>query len=109
MDLLVELSTMDMRISINMLVQHLLQQILFQIFYWSLYDKVVNIGDKLQVIINEYIAGQGINPHIDDPSQFGEWIVGISLGSHTAMNFSNGYSQLLYRCSNFYRSSNNFT
>ena len=79
-------------------------------FLIQLFEKVVSSGlgqplvnesnpVNLQVIINEYTAGQGIFAHIDDPSQFGKWIVGISLGSHTVMNFSNGHSHTLRRCS----------
>lgn len=45
-----------------------------------------NIPD--QVIINEYIAGQGISPHIDCIPCFGETIASLSLGSPCIMDFS---------------------
>jgi alkylated DNA repair dioxygenase AlkB len=40
-----------------------------------------------QVIINEYLPGQGISAHIDSPLSFGDPIVSISLGSTCIMNF----------------------
>jgi alkylated DNA repair dioxygenase AlkB len=43
---------------------------------------------KLQIIVNEYIQGQGIAPHIDDPRQFGSWVVTVSLGSDCYMDFT---------------------
>lgn len=46
--------------------------------------------NKLQVIVNEYNPGQGISAHIDDPKQFGDWIVSISLGSAVNVNFTKG-------------------
>lgn len=49
-----------------------------------------NNFERLQIIINEYIPGQGISPHIDDPKQFGNWIVGISLISNIEMDFQYG-------------------
>jgi alkylated DNA repair dioxygenase AlkB len=53
-----------------------------------------NIGndidlDKLQVIVNEYQPRQGIAAHIDDPKQFGEWIISVSIGSGCNIKFSN--------------------
>lgn len=39
-----------------------------------------------QCIINEYLRGQGINPHIDSTS-FGPVVVSISLGNETVMEF----------------------
>lgn len=41
----------------------------------------------LQVIVNEYVPGQGISAHIDDPRQFGEWVITVSLGSACEMLF----------------------
>src|SRR5581483_7018912 len=41
-----------------------------------------------QVIINEYLPGQGISAHIDHPKWFGEEISSLSLGSATTMGFS---------------------
>jgi alkylated DNA repair dioxygenase AlkB len=40
-----------------------------------------------QVIINEYLNGQGIAAHIDRISDFGDKICSLSLGSNTIMNF----------------------
>jgi len=57
-----------------------------------------DVGDKLQIIINEYVPGQGISKHIDDPKQFGEWIMCISLGSHVEMTFDD-YDISLNPCS----------
>lgn len=42
-----------------------------------------------QVIVNEYLPGQGISPHIDSISSFGNEIVSVSLGSSCIMTFSN--------------------
>ena len=39
------------------------------------------------MIVNEYVPGQGINPHVDRPDVFGDCIVTISLGSDTVMTF----------------------
>jgi alkylated DNA repair dioxygenase AlkB len=44
--------------------------------------------DKLQVIVNEYNPGQGISAHIDDPKQFGDWVVSVSLGCGINVNFT---------------------
>jgi len=41
-----------------------------------------------QVIINEYLPGQGIAPHIDCPSCFGIDICSLSLGSSCIMSFT---------------------
>src|SRR5579885_3091030 len=41
-----------------------------------------------QVIVNEYLPGQGISAHIDHPKWFGEEISSLSLGSPTTMVFS---------------------
>jgi alkylated DNA repair dioxygenase AlkB len=40
-----------------------------------------------QLIVNEYIAGQGITPHVDAPL-FTDTIVSISLGSSCVMEFT---------------------
>ncbi len=40
-----------------------------------------------QIIINEYLPGQGISPHIDSLS-FGDTIVSLSLGSDAIMEFT---------------------
>ncbi len=44
--------------------------------------------NKLQVIVNEYIPGEGIAPHIDDIKQFGEWIISITLNGGCIINFT---------------------
>ena len=41
-----------------------------------------------QVIINEYLPGQGIRPHVDRPEFFGNTVVSISLGSAVPIIFS---------------------
>jgi len=42
-----------------------------------------------QLIINEYLPGQGITPHIDCEPCFEDTIVSISLGSSCVMDFTN--------------------
>ncbi len=42
-----------------------------------------------QLIVNEYLPGQGIAPHIDSIPCFDNEIVSISLGSSCVMTFSN--------------------
>ena len=42
-----------------------------------------------QVIVNEYLPGQGIAAHIDREHCFGEQIATVSLGSHCVMRFEN--------------------
>lgn len=41
-----------------------------------------------QLIINEYLPGQGISEHIDAPDIFGDTIIMVSLGSSCIMDFS---------------------
>jgi alkylated DNA repair dioxygenase AlkB len=50
----------------------------------------LNISPYLadQVIINEYLPGQGISSHIDSPSIFADIVISISLGSKCVMNFN---------------------
>jgi alkylated DNA repair dioxygenase AlkB len=55
-----------------------------------------------QVIINEYLAGQGIAPHTDCVPCFGGVIASLSLGSGCAMDFTKQdvkYTQYLEVCS----------
>lgn len=55
-----------------------------------------------QIIINEYLPGQGIAPHIDHPKNFADTICSLSLGSRCNMDFTyKNYkiSQLLEPCS----------
>ncbi len=44
--------------------------------------------DFNQLIINEYLPGQGISPHVDHPQQFGPVVFCISLGSGTNIEFT---------------------
>lgn len=48
-----------------------------------------------QVIINEYLSGQGIAPHIDALNVFSDTVVSISLGSDIIMDFSSTYNNYL--------------
>jgi len=41
-----------------------------------------------QVIVNEYMPGQGITSHIDCPPCFSDTITSLSLGSECVMNFT---------------------
>lgn len=53
-----------------------------------------------QVIINEYLPGQGISPHIDCVPCFGKTIASLSLGSPCMMDFSKSsekHSRMLER------------
>ncbi|MCC2646349.1 MAG: Alkylated repair protein [Rickettsiaceae bacterium] len=55
-----------------------------------------------QVIINEYLPGQGIAPHIDCETCFEDTICSLSLGSSCLMEFSKEltkYSLMLEPCS----------
>lgn len=54
----------------------------------ELYDNKIFSKIPDQVIINEYQAGQGITPHIDCVSCFGETVASISLGSPCLMEFT---------------------
>jgi alkylated DNA repair dioxygenase AlkB len=40
-----------------------------------------------QLIVNEYLPGQGISAYIDQPVIFGEKVASLSLGSNTVMIF----------------------
>lgn len=42
-----------------------------------------------QVIVNEYLPGQGITNHIDCPPCFSDTIASLSLGADCVMNFTN--------------------
>jgi alkylated DNA repair dioxygenase AlkB len=52
----------------------------------------LNLPD--QVIVNEYLPGQGIAPHIDCIPCFGERIASVSLGSACVMEFSRGNQKI---------------
>ncbi len=46
-----------------------------------------------QVIINEYLPGQGISSHIDCDPCFEDTIISLSLGSGCVMNFTNKFDK----------------
>ena len=57
------------------------------------YFKGLGCSDEMkpqfdQLIINKYLPGQGIAPHIDKPSQFGPYIACVTLGSGVEIQFS---------------------
>lgn len=45
-----------------------------------------------QVIVNEYLPGQGIAPHVDCEPCFGDAILSVSLGSSCVMEFSHNHT-----------------
>jgi len=45
-------------------------------------------GSTRQAIINHYLPGEGITPHVDLLGRYGDGIVGVSLGSSSAMAFA---------------------
>lgn len=51
-------------------------------------ERLVN-QEPDQLIVNEYIPGQGIANHVDCEPCFGETITSVSLGSHCVMSFVN--------------------
>ena len=53
--------------------------------YWGKY--MPEVPD--QVIVNEYLPGQGISAHVDCEPCFKDTIVSLSLGSNCVMNFTN--------------------
>ncbi|KAL4441777.1 hypothetical protein ABPG74_008774 [Tetrahymena malaccensis] len=53
-----------------------------------LIDQKIIIVMPDQMIINEYLPGQGISPHIDKTDIFGETIFSVSLGSGCIMKLS---------------------
>ncbi len=55
----------------------------------KLYQENIFTDIPDQVIINEYMPGQGISPHIDCIPCFGEVICSLSLGSSCIMEFKN--------------------
>lgn len=48
----------------------------------------VHAGRARQAIINHYLAGEGITPHIDLMGRYGDGIVGVSFGSPCVMAFT---------------------
>jgi alkylated DNA repair dioxygenase AlkB len=49
---------------------------------------VGTMGEVNQIIVNEYIPGQGITPHTDDVRIFGDQIASLTLGSGVTMIFT---------------------
>ncbi len=71
----------------------------------ALPDWAIQMGQKLlaqglikhepdQLIINEYLPGQGIANHIDCEPCFEDGIASLSLGSACCMEFTKGYNRL---------------
>lgn len=56
---------------------------------YPILEKINNKFNKKfdQIIINEYLPGQGIAPHIDHKKLFGDTIISLSLGSTCIMRF----------------------
>ncbi len=54
----------------------------------KLLDVDISSLDMNQLIVNEYLPGQGIADHIDHTKQFGDVIVCISLGSDVQIDFT---------------------
>lgn len=48
-------------------------------------QKIIQVKPD-QMIVNEYMPGQGIHPHVDDIRSFDDGIVSLSLGSHVIMD-----------------------
>ena len=46
-----------------------------------------------QAILNKYLPGEGITPHIDLLKRFDDGIIGVSLGSGTVMDFEKSYDK----------------
>ncbi|RHY95484.1 hypothetical protein DYB37_003451, partial [Aphanomyces astaci] len=46
-----------------------------------------DIAPPNQITVNEYVAGQGIAPHVDTPGVFTEYIASLSLGCDIVMDF----------------------
>lgn len=63
---------------------------LFELF--NKCSETIKIDDfdksNLMIIVNEYLPGQGIAPHIDNPKLFGEWIFCIVLNHGCNMIFN---------------------
>lgn len=60
---------------------------------------VVSASAKLdQAIVNEYLPGQGIAPHVDHPTMFDDEVVTISMAAPTTMSFSCRSSKATHDC-----------
>jgi len=60
-----------------------------------LYDDGLFESTPNQIIINEYIPGQGIAPHIDHVGSFGETVASLSLLSPVLMDFQSNETKEL--------------
>lgn len=58
-------------------------------FAYRLFEKGIFAEIPDQVIVNEYLPGQGITDHIDCPPCFSDTVVSLSLGSECVMNLTN--------------------
>lgn len=47
-----------------------------------------------RALANEYLPGQGISPHVDYKSDFGDTVASLSLGSDVVMDFARGGAKL---------------
>lgn len=56
-------------------------------------DKILNHKPN-QIIINEYMPGQGISPHIDRTDLFNDEVCSLSLSADIIMNFDKGEFKL---------------
>ena len=80
------------RIDTSMHIGHLpswLDGLAQQLYNEDCFDKKPD-----QVIINEYLPGQGISAHIDCEPCFADTIVSISLGSYCVMEFSSNSEKI---------------
>jgi alkylated DNA repair dioxygenase AlkB len=61
----------------------------------DLSDKLLSVTSEKpdQVIVNEYLPGQGINNHIDCVPCFTSKIISLSLGSDCVMNLTNTWGE----------------
>jgi alkylated DNA repair dioxygenase AlkB len=63
------------------------------VWFEQIINKIKNINnindDPEQIIINRYLPGEGIGPHIDSQTAFKNKIYSISLGSGTTIKFKN--------------------
>ena len=63
-----------------------------------LVDEKIFLQQPDQVIVNEYLPGQGIANHIDCVPCFGDTVVSLSLGSQCVMDFKRiGKTEIVYK------------
>lgn len=65
----------------------LLRPILPEMIHTLLFPPPSTPPKARQVIINHYLPGEGITPHVDLLDRFGDGIIGVSLGSGCVMRF----------------------